>query len=145
MKFSIKDFFSKCDQTRSFLRIWSHLLKKSLTKLHFFVKCYLFRCLIVLRSFSNQFCDYKLEARKSSLIFQAWNLSGFSTISFKGNQSMTFSDSFWASGIKLSTLFDKVAIASSSAKLRSCASFMKSNRSFIKTLKSRGPRMDTGK
>ena len=30
MKFSIKAFFSKCDQIRSFLRIWSHLLKKSL-------------------------------------------------------------------------------------------------------------------
>ena len=30
MKFSIKDFFSKCDQIRSFLRIWSHWLKKSL-------------------------------------------------------------------------------------------------------------------
>ena len=30
MKLSIKDFFSKCDQIRSFLRIWSHLLKKSL-------------------------------------------------------------------------------------------------------------------
>ena len=30
MKFSIKDFFSKCDQIRSFLRIWSHVLKKSL-------------------------------------------------------------------------------------------------------------------
>ena len=30
MKFSIKDFSSKCDQTRSFLRIWSHLLEKSL-------------------------------------------------------------------------------------------------------------------
>ena len=29
MNFSIKDFFSKCDQIRSFLRIWSHLLKKS--------------------------------------------------------------------------------------------------------------------
>ena len=28
MKFSIKDFFSKCD--RSFLRIWSYLPKKSL-------------------------------------------------------------------------------------------------------------------
>ena len=28
MKFFIKDFFSKCDQTRSYLRIWSHLLKK---------------------------------------------------------------------------------------------------------------------
>ena len=30
MKFSIKDFYSKCDQIRSFLRIWSHLLKKLL-------------------------------------------------------------------------------------------------------------------
>ena len=31
LKFSIKDFFiSKCDQIYSFLRIWSHLLKKSL-------------------------------------------------------------------------------------------------------------------
>ena len=27
---SITDFFNKCDQIRSFLRIWSHLLKKSL-------------------------------------------------------------------------------------------------------------------
>ena len=30
MKFSIKDFFSKCDQIRRKLRIWLHLLKKSL-------------------------------------------------------------------------------------------------------------------
>ena len=30
MKFSIMDFFSKFDQTRSFLRIWSHLLNNSL-------------------------------------------------------------------------------------------------------------------
>ena len=30
MKFSIKDFFSKCDQIHSKLRIWSYLLKKSL-------------------------------------------------------------------------------------------------------------------
>ena len=30
MKFSIGDFFSKCDQIRKKLRIWSHLLKKSL-------------------------------------------------------------------------------------------------------------------
>ena len=29
MKFSIKDFFFKCDQIRRKLRIWSHLLKKS--------------------------------------------------------------------------------------------------------------------
>ena len=31
MKFSTKDFFSKCDHL-SFLRIWSHLLKKSLAE-----------------------------------------------------------------------------------------------------------------
>ena len=30
MKFSFKDFFSKCDQIRRKLPIWSHLLKKSL-------------------------------------------------------------------------------------------------------------------
>ena len=30
MKFSIKDLFSQCDKIRSFLRIWSHLLEKSL-------------------------------------------------------------------------------------------------------------------
>ena len=30
MKFSIKDFFSKCDQIRRKLKIWPHLLKKSL-------------------------------------------------------------------------------------------------------------------
>ena len=30
MKFSIKDLFIKWDQIRSFLQIWSHLLKKSL-------------------------------------------------------------------------------------------------------------------
>ena len=29
MKFSIMDFFSKCDQIRRKLRIWSHLQKKS--------------------------------------------------------------------------------------------------------------------
>ena len=32
MKFSIKDFFIKCDQIRRKLQIWSHMLKKSLMK-----------------------------------------------------------------------------------------------------------------
>ena len=35
-KFFIKDFDSKCDQTRKNLRIWSHLLKKSLIENFFF-------------------------------------------------------------------------------------------------------------
>ena len=32
MEISVKDFFSKCDQISSFLWIWLHLLKKSLTE-----------------------------------------------------------------------------------------------------------------
>ena len=32
MKFSIKDFFGRCDYIHSFLWIWSYLLKKSLTE-----------------------------------------------------------------------------------------------------------------
>ena len=31
-KFSVKDFFSKCDQIRKKLWIWLHLLKKFLTE-----------------------------------------------------------------------------------------------------------------
>ena len=53
MKFSIKDFFSKCDQIRSYLRIWSHLLKKSL--MGNFIFCALFiACIeLALPDFSN--------------------------------------------------------------------------------------------
>ena len=36
MKFSIKDFFSKSDQIRSFLQIWSHLQEKSLMEIVIF-------------------------------------------------------------------------------------------------------------
>ena len=39
MNFSIKGFFSKCDQIRGFLRICSHLLKKSLMENFIFVQC----------------------------------------------------------------------------------------------------------
>ena len=38
MKFAIKDFFSESDQIRGFLRIWSHLLKKSSMKNFIFVQ-----------------------------------------------------------------------------------------------------------
>ena len=36
MKFSIKDFFRKCDQIWSFQRIWPHLLQKTLMENFFF-------------------------------------------------------------------------------------------------------------
>ena len=60
MKLSIKDFFSKCDQILRELRIWSHLLKKSLMENFTFcavqcidlVKLKLARSLLVFRDFS---------------------------------------------------------------------------------------------
>ena len=39
LKFSITHFFSKCEQIRRKLRIWSHLLNKSLWKTSFFAQC----------------------------------------------------------------------------------------------------------
>ena len=41
MKFTIKDFFRKCDQLRSFQHIWSQLLNKSLMENFIFVQCML--------------------------------------------------------------------------------------------------------
>ena len=35
-KFSIKNLYTKCDQIRMELRIWSHLLKKSLMEIFFY-------------------------------------------------------------------------------------------------------------
>ena len=46
MKFFIKNFFGKCDQIRRKLRIWSHLLKKSLIETSFFVHCPLHCCIM---------------------------------------------------------------------------------------------------
>ena len=45
MKCFIKDFLSNYDQIRSFLRIWSHLLKKSLMENNFW-KTFLIFCAV---------------------------------------------------------------------------------------------------
>ena len=52
-KFSIKDFFSNCDQIRRKLWIWSHLLKKS------FIKKFHFLCNVYIRQ-----NGYQLESRR---------------------------------------------------------------------------------
>ena len=46
IEFYIKDVFSKCDQIRSFLWIWSHLLKKSLTENFIFCAVWTICCKI---------------------------------------------------------------------------------------------------
>ena len=43
MEFSIKDFLSKCDQIRRKLKIWSHLLKKSLIENFIFCAVWLYQ------------------------------------------------------------------------------------------------------
>ena len=53
MKFSIKDFFSKCDQICSFLWIWSHLLKNSLMENFIFCAVYVPVFLCCSRSLTN--------------------------------------------------------------------------------------------
>ena len=51
MKFPIQDFFSKCDQICSFLKIWSHLPKKSLMENFILCSVYQLNCVcpIVIR------------------------------------------------------------------------------------------------
>ena len=39
MKFSIKNFFSKCDEISSFPQTWSHLWEKSLREIFIFLSC----------------------------------------------------------------------------------------------------------
>ena len=53
MKFSMKDFFSKCDQILGKLPIWSHLLKKSLMENFIFVQCVFKKVLGYLQKFMS--------------------------------------------------------------------------------------------
>ena len=50
MKFSIKDYFSKCDQIRRKLWIWSHLLKKSLMENFIFCAVVVFQASVILEA-----------------------------------------------------------------------------------------------
>ena len=52
MKFFVKDFFGKCDQIRSFLRICSHLLKKSL------MENFIFLCSVSHNTSSSSFLNF---------------------------------------------------------------------------------------
>ena len=60
MKFSIKDFFSKCGQIRRKLRIGSHLLKKNLLENPIFCAVFVFNLLFVI---STTFLKYLTGSR----------------------------------------------------------------------------------
>ena len=57
---SIKDFFSKCDQICSFLRIWPHLLKKSVIE-NFIFLCSVFFCFMCLPTRSISFISVHIN------------------------------------------------------------------------------------
>ena len=54
MRFSMKDFFSKCDQIRRKLWIWSHLMKKSLMKNFIF-------CAVLKSQYNTTASEYVLQ------------------------------------------------------------------------------------
>ena len=62
MKFSIKDFFSKCDQICRKLRIWSHLLK------NFLMENFIF-CAVVATYFIVSFLMTNLNHSKKTILF----------------------------------------------------------------------------
>ena len=67
IKLSIKDFFSKCDQIRSFLQIWSHLLKKSVMENFIF-------CAVIILSYM---CDRLLKMPQVLKNPGLWMWDGF--------------------------------------------------------------------
>ena len=79
MKFSIKDFFSKWDQIRSFLRIWPHLLKKSFKEIFIFcnVCCSNYDlCLYIINIGKNLLQVSKKDFRAAlSTIFSGYTIS----------------------------------------------------------------------
>ena len=71
MKFSIKNFFSKCDKIRSFLRIWSHLLKKSV------MENFILIAVIVSLSWKNLIKTLSFESNK---LEKFWGTTGVSAL-----------------------------------------------------------------
>ena len=77
MKFPINDFFSKCDEICSFLRIWSHLRKKSL--MENFIFCAVMTSVLVTlrwlkRDWISNFKKVYLKRRLAVLITAAVGL-----------------------------------------------------------------------
>ena len=92
MKFSIKDVSSKCDQARSFLRIWSHLLEKSLMENFIFCAVHLHQN----HALSFLIC---LMLPKSSLIL----VNVISFVSF-------LSKWYWDTERTISSIYEDIAV-----------------------------------
>ena len=99
MKFLIKDFFSKCDQIRRKLRIWSHLLKKSLMKNIIFcavciswLKSLNMNCffsIIWFQGKNNQEKRKKEPVNRNVVIREKGDPNFYDRDSFRNNETMT--------------------------------------------------------
>ena len=78
MHFSIIDFFGKCDQIRSFLRIWSHLLKKSLMENFIF-------CAVRLSGGSKSLLKPEMQ-----MLHQSWSPWSLCWITITGYHHISF-------------------------------------------------------
>ena len=80
LKFSIMDFFSKCDKIRRKLRIWSHLMKKSLQRNFIFcaVKVEIEKIynIYLLQSFNRRCNRYLADIFDKSFFFNKFNWRG---------------------------------------------------------------------
>ena len=85
MKFSIKEFFSKCDQICSFLRIWSHLLKKPLMENLIFCAAFLRIehikiCFYFYLVFNFIILNCKQKKTDTQKSFTAWKMPVFGVV-----------------------------------------------------------------
>ena len=81
IEFFIKDFFSKCDQICFFLRIWSHLLKKSLME-KFTFRAELVGLVWVIMGLVSSPGNIKSSEPSLTIIFNKWFLKFLQTLKY---------------------------------------------------------------
>ena len=85
LKFSIKDFFNKCDLIRGKRWIWSHLLKKSLTENFIY-------CAVTPTYFLHtKVLDINFNSKSKARKYQPWFISDKLSINIKKKQNTRFS------------------------------------------------------
>ena len=96
-KFSIKDFFGKCDKICRKLRIWSHLLNKSLMEnFIFFVQCQYLESEIFAKSslsiirFLKIICTYNATQSQQNYDMYRKNKRSYLSLSYKFDVSFMY-------------------------------------------------------
>ena len=104
LKFSIKDFFSKFDQIRSFLWIWSHLHKKYL--MENFIFCAV-RNAITRKDFTDEqfFCS-KVCSKTTKDLKNFWKSVGCNKKCFELKKNIHRTSLHCVKSVRIQTFFD---------------------------------------